>query len=192
MRKPNNANERAWINEHHAVLSECIDAAAKAFPLYANGIHNSNLGMTLCVGMNGRLTASMGRASLKAGLYRVEYSAKLFPLATPENRRNTMVHEICHILGHIVGGKMAHDRVWKILMVACGESPQRCYTASERNFGENADVVRAASKARRKGRQGQRSQAKCGCWMGPVQRRRLLAGTHTYRCRHGKLTKEMI
>jgi predicted SprT family Zn-dependent metalloprotease len=143
---------------------------------------------------NGRLSASMGRAKGKNTIfgttYKIEFSPKLFALATPEARRNTMIHEICHVLGHALSGKMDHGRVWKRLMVICGESPERCYRTDEKTFGANAAVATADSKARKRGRR-ERTPAKCGCLIGPVQLKRLKAGA-VYHCRHGKLTKEMI
>lgn len=122
--------------------------------------------------------------------YQIDYSVTLFALATEEANRNTMVHEICHAFNHSMGGK-GHDRGWKRLMFRFTGSAERCYTASEKVFGANADLVRQAAAARRTGRRS-RYRAECGCICGPIQASRMRKGTAVYRCRHGKLTQDTI
>lgn len=101
-----------------------------------------------------RFTSKMGTASIihpnsagsNWGLVRL--SSKLFPIATYEKRRNTMIHEIAHIVSFYDCGKMGHGKNWKYWMRHfTGEEPKRCFSITK----ENLDVAAfKALKAKRK------------------------------------------
>jgi len=136
------------------------------------------------VGWNGRLSAAMGRCTAELfSEYTIEFSPKLYALATEEKILNNMRHEIAHAYAHRLTGRMGHDNAWRHMMVVFGELPQTKYTICEKNFGDNAsEVMRAALKRRRK-----RVRVHCSCGSktltcGPVQAKRLKAGTARYRC----------
>jgi len=182
MTKLTTKQKDAFLKQHEEVLAECLDKIRRYIAVQD---------VRVPAKFNGRLSSTMGRAQfhLFSG-YLVEYSSKLYALATPEKIRNNMIHEICHVIGHRISGRMAHDRTWKRLMVICGEAPQRCYQATEANFGENTEKVLAAKKARRRGK---RHRMACGCVMGPVQYKRIQSGSvKSYRCRHGIITKTTL
>jgi len=60
---------------------------------------------------------------------KVRFSADLFKRDKVSGRRNTIVHEICHILSwEVYGNKIKpHGNEWKYLMRLCGEEPLRTH-----------------------------------------------------------------
>lgn len=64
-------------------------------------------------------------------------SRPLTELRTPDNVRNTVLHEIAHA---IVGPGMGHGRVWKLMAVAIGAKPERCGSSA----GEGIEAPRGA------------------------------------------------
>lgn len=105
----------------------------------------------------------------------MKFSCPLWLRATPEQRDETIVHEICHVLDYILNGKSnGHNRVWKQLMIKCGYPPKRCH---------NIDRTGIA-------RRNKRVAASCPCGnmtsLGSTQAGRLRRGTFAYRCRKCK------
>ena len=78
-----------------------------------------------------RMTSAMGNASrrnMMATNYTIKLSTCLFLRATVEERRQTIVHEVCHILDGIVNNrKMSHGPTWKAMMRRAGVQPKRCH-----------------------------------------------------------------
>ena len=72
----------------------------------------------------GRVKATYNRITGDLFNPRIEFSSKLWPHASPEVRRATIIHECCHLLtpGH------HHDRIWKLKMVELGASPNIYHT----------------------------------------------------------------
>jgi len=127
---------------------------------------------------NGRFIARMGDARWDKvrGLGLIRLSRPLWPRASDEERRETVIHETCHVIAdYRFGGKQGHGPAWKRMMALCGYTqPQRCHS-----------VDREAIQQRRAQRRIE-VRGRCGCTagviLGPVQAQRLRRGT-TYRCR---------
>jgi len=80
-----------------------------------------------------RLTSSMGNASKKAinDYYVIRLSIKLFARASDEERRQTVIHEACHVIDGIVNNtRMSHGSGWATCMRRADSNPERCHTVS--------------------------------------------------------------
>jgi SprT protein len=127
---------------------------------------------------SGRFIARMGDArwDKRHGTGIIRLSRPLWPKASDEERRETVVHETCHVIAdYRFGGKQGHGSRWRQMMALCSYArPTRCHS-----------VDREAIQARRE-RKRVEVQARCGCAegviLGPVQARRVRAGV-VYRCR---------
>jgi SprT protein len=152
-------------------IRELIDAACRACGV-------PELSARIGVIWSGRFSARMGDARWDprrgAGLIRL--SRPLWPKASNEERRETVVHETCHVIAdYRFGGRQGHGPRWRQMMALCGyRDPQRCHA-----------VDREAIQQRRERRRVE-VRARCGCAegvvVGPVQARRIRAGV-AYRCR---------
>jgi predicted SprT family Zn-dependent metalloprotease len=71
---------------------------------------------------NGNMTSTMGRAH--SAKREVWFSHRLWKRASLRERRNTIVHEVCHI---VAGCEHHHREPWRKLMRQCGEKPTRCH-----------------------------------------------------------------
>lgn len=105
----------------------------------------------------------------------MKFSCPLWERATQEQRDDTIVHEICHVLDYILNGKSnKHNRVWKQLMIKCGHSPERCHHIDRTGIA----------------RRNKRVAASCPCGsmtsLGSTQAGRLRKGDYGYRCRKCK------
>ena len=77
-----------------------------------------------------RMTSSMGYARYSDG--RIKLSASpLWRRASPAKRRNTVIHELAHLLTKWLAPSYArisaHGPAWKAMMVRLGEEPVRCH-----------------------------------------------------------------
>jgi len=85
-----------------------------------------------------RYTRKMGTAETVGIGGRVRLSMPLWPNASEAERRNTVVHEVCHILTRVRygpqidrgGRRISHGWRWQSLMIACGERPNRTHNVS--------------------------------------------------------------
>lgn len=82
---------------------------------------------------NSRLTTTLGHAtySYKEETGEVSLCYKLWGRASYEDRRNVIIHEVCHILvfrkyGYHESDK--HGPKWKAMMRLCGGDPARCHS----------------------------------------------------------------
>lgn len=76
------------------------------------------------VNFSGKFTSRMGQCNF---LHReITFSTPLWPLATPEQRRNTTIHEVAHAVTRDRHGAAvaAHGREWAAQMVAMGAPPK--------------------------------------------------------------------
>ncbi len=82
------------------------------------------------------MTSCMGKA--QGSTMSVRLSWDLWLRATPEKRRNTLIHEASHLVDYHRAGqrwrrggggqRLIHDRVWKQIMRSLGEAPSRCHS----------------------------------------------------------------
>jgi len=129
------------------------------------------LAQGIIVKWNKRYTSCMGKA-----LYRgqwdmtVSFSVPLWPRANQEERKQTVIHETCHIITrHHYGYQVKpHGREWKRAMMRAGVNPKRCHSVSTAGL-------------KRKTKQ---YKYDCGCQVhtvGKVRHQRIQNGT-IYRC----------
>ncbi len=96
--------------------------------------------LNIRVEWNGRFTRRMGDAQYKAAsdTGTIRLSVPLWPRATTEQQRNTIIHEVCHVVNDRVAYKKsvetgrrmrasAHGYAWQTLMLRCGLTPRRCH-----------------------------------------------------------------
>jgi SprT protein len=125
-----------------------------------------------------RFIARMGDARWdgRHGLGIIRLSRPLWPKASDEERRETVIHETCHVIAdRRFGGKQGHGPRWRHMMALCGyPAPQRCHSVDREAIQQRRERKRVEVRAR------------CGCAggvvVGPVQARRIRAGM-AYRCR---------
>lgn len=116
-----------------------------------------------------RMTLAMGRARVHDVGGHDEYSIKLsyplWPRASATERKNTIIHEACHLIDYRKHERMNHGRNWKHLMCLCGETPSRCH-----------HVDTTGLKRLRK-----RHEFTCGCgpyrFTGPTKAKRIKQGS---------------
>jgi len=141
------------------------------------------------VGFNSRFTRRMGDASAKKNYdwrptLEIRLSLPLWPRATEEERRETVIHEACHIIDYVINGKMCgHGRPWKRLMEMCG-------LRAERKSMRCHSVDRTGLSRRRA-----RVAATCMCGVvseiGPIQAKKIRGGS-VYRCRRCKTPVNLV
>ena len=121
-----------------------------AYQVIAEGLAMVGLtpeGCGISVKMNSRFTQRMGDAStgshsygqgcpgslaqcFPTGTIRLS-SSPLWRRATPTKRRNTVLHELAHILANCEAGRnVGHGAGWKAMMVRLGEEPKRCHSVN--------------------------------------------------------------
>jgi SprT-like family protein len=90
--------------------------------------------------MGGARCTSRGQ-TLAGGTVRLSSHA-LWRRATPEKRRNTVIHELAHVLAEHERPGTHHGELWKRIMRRLGETPKRCHTV-------NRDGIRRKQRRRR-------------------------------------------
>ena len=113
--------EREWVN---ATVRWCLERV-------------SMTDVSIRVEFNARFTSRMGDARVmdyakRTGRVRLSASA-LWRRATPVKRRNTVVHEVAHVLANLAAGagvRVGHGYGWKTMMVRLGEEPTRCHSVN--------------------------------------------------------------
>lgn len=95
------------------------------------------LGCKIPIYFNSRFTAKLGRARMfythnKKVLsdFYIEFAAKIWPTTPEDCKRNTAIHEACHVIeAYLYGwhGGKPHGVRWKTLMRQCGEKPERTF-----------------------------------------------------------------
>lgn len=80
---------------------------------------------------NHRFTRKMGFATYHTNA--IELSGPLFQRATDEQRTETIIHEVCHLISYHKFGSIGrgHKDLWKQQMRICGyANPQRCHNVN--------------------------------------------------------------
>ena len=108
--------EMAWLKE----AKEWAEACFAIFNLY-------DLAAEVSISFNDRFTRRLASANYHKRSIRL--STPLWERATPKERYETVVHEVCHIVCDSTGpGVSAHGWQWKKAMVVCGVAPERCHS----------------------------------------------------------------
>ncbi len=112
----------------------------------------SELGEKITLEFNSRFTSCMGTACFNSGC--IQLSQPLWAIAKEEDRYQTIVHEVCHIVTRFYYGfeVKSHGKEWKNFMVKCGVEPKRCH-----------DVDRSSLKRKQK-----RFLVKCSCMVHDI------------------------
>ena len=148
---------RVWIREALQILGE-------------TALENK-----ISVEFNNDFTRRMGDASRDrfTKTYKVRFSVPLWPLASETDRRETVFHEICHVVDMARGtfsSREAHGYNWARLMIQCGLAPKRCHNI------ERPEELKYNVK---------HFEAKCACMTHKItshKRTKMLNGTMRYRC----------
>jgi SprT protein len=92
-----------------------------------------------------RMTASMGRAKFTPRPHGYEalvtLSTPLWERSNEEERRTTVIHEVCHIVAcheawaAVLPPPKAHGPQWQALMRACGVEPERTHHVNVAGLG---------------------------------------------------------
>ncbi len=130
--------------------------------------------LVIHVEFNSRFTRRMGDARFGrfGRQHIVRFSTPLWGRATAEERRETVIHETCHIAArHIYGDHIsAHGWEWKSLMRKAGAKGDRCHSVDRGGLGRKMPRV----------------QAYCGCPNGhqitKARRTKMMRGV-IYKCR---------
>jgi predicted SprT family Zn-dependent metalloprotease len=124
---------------------------------------------------SGRMTSAMGNASRKsmtAYHYTIKLSTPLFLRATVDERRQTVIHEVCHVLDGIVNNvKMSHGSSWKAMMRRAGVDAKRCHTV------DNTGLRKASKTYRYVCPHGHKAYD-----LGAIRHRNMQSGSRTYLC----------
>lgn len=95
---------------------------------------HSSLADDIDVQWNSRFTAKLGDAKFCPGSSRVRFSTPIWPRATERERRQVVIHEICHIIvaheAHMNGlhRRKSHGHEWQRAMVRCGVPAERTHS----------------------------------------------------------------
>lgn len=103
----------------HALINSSEDQKIRSWikaACIAN--HCPDLAETIHFKFHKRLTNAMGQAFPRTRL--VELSAPLWPRATEQEKKQTVGHEVCHIVAYILHGSSGHDKGWKQCMNNAG------------------------------------------------------------------------
>lgn len=128
-----------------------------------------------------RFTRKMGEARIDTtkDTRLVRFSKPLWTRATVEERKQVIIHEVCHIAAFAKSGRKAgHGPVWRALMIQCGRKPERCH-----------NVDRTGLVRKHRGSQ----PVTCGCPgrthnLGPRRSAKLRQGLAIYTCRQCRQT----
>lgn len=93
---------------------------------------------------NSRFTRRMGDAS--PALMRIRLSIPLWDRVDDVKHKNTVIHEVCHLLNPIINGPRvsSHGAGWKRLMRICGQNPTRCHSADRTGLARTMPRVATA------------------------------------------------
>lgn len=96
------------------------------------------LAQTIQIEFNNRFTRRMGDALYSPITFqaKIRLSLPLWPRASEEDRRETVIHEACHIIVKYKGSFVAdHGPEWKVAMRNCGVEPLRLHTVDRTGLG---------------------------------------------------------
>ncbi len=98
------------------------------FAIKSNGLNPDDPRYRVTVEWSERMTRAAGTATYQLGL--IKLSTKLLPRSTPEDQRQTVIHEACHLISFWKYGEAGtgHGHYWKACMRACGLAPRRCHS----------------------------------------------------------------
>jgi SprT protein len=131
----------------------------------------------IIVKWSNRYTNCMGKAHYRGPTdMTVTFSGPLWPRASADERRQTIIHEACHIIARYkhqhLGGKrriQPHGWEWKQAMTRAGVAPKRCHNVDTTGLG----------------RKREQFEYECGCMthmVGKIRHRRMQLEGRRYFC----------
>jgi predicted SprT family Zn-dependent metalloprotease len=122
----------AELHEIAAVTRETVERIARAQENGTLPADHDVREVRITSEFNGRFSRRLGDACYRRHLLRGEcrYSRPLWPFADAAERRETVIHEVCHVLAfHIFNGQgiKAHGAEWKLVMRLAGANGARCH-----------------------------------------------------------------
>ena len=116
--------------------------------------------MDVRIFFNARLKSTGGRArkAMGAGAHELELNPAVMKNASPDERFNTVSHELAHCLDYQIRGRSNHDATWKALHVAMGGSAKRCHSINMKGVKGRVWFV----KCKKTGKQWWVTQKKAG------------------------------
>ena len=94
----------------------------------------ANIGQIPEVRLNKRLTSTAGRAFIEDGY--IDLSVYLLGRNTDYFKRDTIPHELCHMIAWRVYGDRGHGKAWKYVMQQMGVNGKRCHTMQTKSQAE--------------------------------------------------------
>ncbi len=130
--------------------------------------------LQILIGWNSRFTSRMGDASCPYLIGGIRLSIPLWPRASESERREVVLHEVCHVVviyeNKKTGKKVrSHGREWQHKMRQLGLEPKRCHQVSTEGLKRTRKTV----------------QMYCACKIQmetPRVAKRISRGSHWYRC----------
>lgn len=100
----------------------------------------------LKIGWSSRFTSAMGKARYSLVTKEIRFSIPLWPRATEEQRRETVIHEVCHIVSRKEANDRginirAHGPEWRALMRKCGVKPDRTHDVDNRGLSNRRRIA---------------------------------------------------
>lgn len=140
----------------------------------------SRMGDALYATKDQRVRRSSERFRIDGTICRCRFSIPLWLRATESERRQTVIHEVCHLVAaheaHLAGRKVSspHGREWKAVMRRAGVTPKRCHNVNNKGLGKKT------------------IPAKCSCgehYVTPLVGGRIIVLQRVYTCGrcHGQL-----
>ncbi len=113
-------------------------------------------GLAIRVEWSTRLTNAMGKAFCPRVLgmpQRIKLSSQIWPRASQEERRETTIHEVCHIIAYheaLQNGTRInpHGYEWQVLMRRCGLVPERCHNVNLLGIGNRTHIAKCGCSER--------------------------------------------
>ncbi|QGJ69809.1 SprT domain-containing protein [Planctomycetales bacterium 10988] len=123
----------------------------------------------ITIKFNPRFTSRAGDANYRSLTIRL--SQPLWQRMAPAERRETVIHEACHLIAYFHHGSQIapHGPEWQSMMIRCGLEPKRCHQI------ERSDLRR----------QVRRREVYCGCGKREITQHRYtrMKKGHRYMCR---------
>lgn len=107
-------------------LQKWADHHAKTFWLKAKKVYGDKIGALPPVKLNARLTSTAGRAWLQEGF--IDLSCYLMSNNPEEFAKNTIPHELCHMIAWRLYQDKGHGKPWKHTMMTMGLPPDTYHT----------------------------------------------------------------
>lgn len=97
------------------------------------------------VELNHRFTRKMGQAvsSRLRNINKVRFSIPLFLRTTEEDRENTIIHEVAHIITFILYPKATpHGWEWQKVHRQLGKEPARCHNVDRTGLARKVSIIK--------------------------------------------------